>query len=166
MAYFYYLVETGKLREIKHTFPIRGHSFLPNDRDFTLTEKKKRNTDTVYHPEGWMDVIKSARRQNPFIVKALTQDMVKDFKGHFCNSLQTTFKDSKKTRVAFKDVRQFHYSEDHKGYVWVKYSMSEVEPWKKTTILKPGIKISMPKQAFSTQHFLHSFQSRKPKLRI
>ena len=85
MAYFYHHIETAKFDEILHTFPIRGHSFLPNDRDFALMEKKKRSTDTVYHPQGWLDIIASARRINPFTVTPLSQDMVKDYKGHISN---------------------------------------------------------------------------------
>lgn len=38
MAFLYSLVRLGKFKEIKHVFPIRGHSFLPCDRDFGLIE--------------------------------------------------------------------------------------------------------------------------------
>ena len=47
------------------------------------------------------------------------------------------------TKVAFKEVRVFHYSKDHKGQVWAKYSMSPVEPWIKFSIFKRGRSSSM-----------------------
>ena len=74
-----------------------------------------------------MDVISSARRQSLFTVTALTQSMVKDFKREVNCVLLTNFKDSTKTKIAFKEVRVFHYSKQHKGQVWAKYSMSPVE---------------------------------------
>lgn len=36
---------TGK---ITHTFPMRGHSYLPNDRDLGRTELKKRKQEQIY----------------------------------------------------------------------------------------------------------------------
>nr|CAH7751893.1 unnamed protein product [Callosobruchus chinensis] len=46
MVYFQYmLVHVLKLfKKITHIFPMRGHSFLPNDQDFALIEKKKKQT--------------------------------------------------------------------------------------------------------------------------
>ena len=42
MRYLFSLVYIGRFRYIRHTFPVRGHSFLPNDRDFGRTEVKKQ----------------------------------------------------------------------------------------------------------------------------
>lgn len=69
------LVWLGRFQHIRHFFPVRGHSFLPNDRDFGCTEQKKK-VERVYTPEGWHDVIHSARRRNPFIVIPVDQTMV------------------------------------------------------------------------------------------
>ena len=41
MHYLFTLVSTGRFSKITHIFPVRGHSFLPNDRDFGRTEMKK-----------------------------------------------------------------------------------------------------------------------------
>ena len=42
MHYLFSLVRMGKFKLIRHFFPLRGHSFLPCDRDFAKTETKKR----------------------------------------------------------------------------------------------------------------------------
>lgn len=39
-------------------FPVTGHSFLPADRVFALTEKKIRKCDTIVQPEEYEDIIK------------------------------------------------------------------------------------------------------------
>lgn len=46
---------------IKYIFPVRGHSFLPNDQDFALIEKKKRKRGIVELPEEWDELIRNAR---------------------------------------------------------------------------------------------------------
>ena len=40
---------------LRHTFPIRGHSFLPNDQDFGRTEVNKRQNERIYTPNQWTE---------------------------------------------------------------------------------------------------------------
>lgn len=54
------LVDTGRFDKVVHHFPIRGHSFLPNDRSFGTIKKKLRKYDRVYTPEQYQEIIKSA----------------------------------------------------------------------------------------------------------
>ena len=48
--FLYLLVKQGNFKRIQHVFPVRGHSFLPCDRDFGLIEQKKRRVDRIYTP--------------------------------------------------------------------------------------------------------------------
>ena len=57
MHYLFALVKTGRFQHIQHHFPIRGHSFLPNDRDFGKTETKKKKVERVYTADQWYDII-------------------------------------------------------------------------------------------------------------
>ena len=45
--YLFALVQLGKFHHIQHHFPVRGHLFLPNDRDFGCTELKKKKTEQI-----------------------------------------------------------------------------------------------------------------------
>ena len=49
MRFLFSLVQPGRFHEIQHHFPVRGHSFLPNDRDFGCTEARKRKTRACLH---------------------------------------------------------------------------------------------------------------------
>jgi hypothetical protein len=42
------LVDCGKYRRIEQFFPIRGHSFLPSDRDFGVIKRKLRKLNRAY----------------------------------------------------------------------------------------------------------------------
>lgn len=43
-----YLTDTGRFDKIEQYFPVRGHSFLPCDRDFSNIKKKLKKIDRVY----------------------------------------------------------------------------------------------------------------------
>jgi len=60
--YLFTSVKLGKFQHIQHHFPVRGHSFLPNDRDFGRTETQKRKTERAYTSDQWYEVMKSARK--------------------------------------------------------------------------------------------------------
>ena len=76
--YLYSLVKNGHFRRIQHIFPIRGHSFLPCDRDFGKTESK-RKVERIYTPQQWMEVIHSAKKTKPYTVVEVEQTMIHDF---------------------------------------------------------------------------------------
>ncbi|CAH2000018.1 unnamed protein product [Acanthoscelides obtectus] len=56
----YILVHALRLfKKVTHVFSIRGHSYLPNDQDFALIEKKKRRNSPEV-PEDWDALIQEA----------------------------------------------------------------------------------------------------------
>ena len=47
------LVHDGQFEQIDHFFLVRGHTFLPNDRDFSVIEREKRRWKKhTSHPTG------------------------------------------------------------------------------------------------------------------
>lgn len=58
--------------EIDHKFLCSGHSYLPCDQDFGLIEKSKKNYPNIFIPDDWHQVIKSARKKQPFVVIPMT----------------------------------------------------------------------------------------------
>lgn len=58
--------------------PVRGHSFLSDDRDFVEIEKLKRNTEYVPNPLFWKELIR-----NIYSVVDGHGFMIKDFTGTF-----------------------------------------------------------------------------------
>ena len=47
LHYLFCLAASGRFKHISHTFPVRGCSFLPNDRDFGRTEVSKTKHERV-----------------------------------------------------------------------------------------------------------------------
>ena len=99
MSFLFSLVSQGKFRHIRYTFPVTGHSFLPNDRDFGRTELAKRKNERVYTPTQWMEIIKGARKRKPFDVVPATQSLFLSFAIHFSPLFKKAIKSSKKASL-------------------------------------------------------------------
>ena len=60
--------------EIDHKFMISGHSYLPNDHDFGHIEQSSKTTMQIYVPDDWENVVRQARRKNPFTVSRMNRE--------------------------------------------------------------------------------------------
>ncbi|KAJ8894470.1 hypothetical protein PR048_007124 [Dryococelus australis] len=58
------LGEIKRFKDIKVTFPIRGHSFMPNDRDFGIIRRKLRKDERYYTVDEVAELIKHSSK-NP-----------------------------------------------------------------------------------------------------
>ena len=85
MHFLFSLIQVGHFRHIQHSFPVRGHSFLPSDRGFAKTKEMKRKVERVYVPEQWHDVIRSAKSK-PFTVVPVTREMIYDYQLYYSKS--------------------------------------------------------------------------------
>jgi len=75
------LTDMKKFDKIEHFFPIRGHSYLPCDRDFGLIKKKLRRVDRIYTVHEITEIVMtSSNNPEKFIVKEFQTEQVKDFK--------------------------------------------------------------------------------------
>ena len=144
LRYLFTLVATGRFRSIRHTFPVTGHSFLPNDRDFGRTELKKSKNKRVYTTQQWMD--------KPFKPVDCSQSMFLDYDRHFSEIFKKAPKDVMKKSLEIRKARILEYSNTHAAEVWVKYTMSEEEKWRKFSILKRGAMPSLPVATKSTKY--------------
>lgn len=82
LHFLYVLVHVLKMFDsITYLFPVRGHSYLPNDQDFSLISRKKRKTERVETPEGWDNLILQARaKPSPFRLIKVDRSMIFDTK--------------------------------------------------------------------------------------
>ena len=69
------------LEAIEHKFMVRGHSYLENDCDFALIEKRKKSS-SVLLLEDWATVIEGANLRNPFEVRKMKKKDFSSWKMH------------------------------------------------------------------------------------
>lgn len=74
------LVQTGRFETINQYFPQRGHSFLPNDRNFAAIKRVVRRYDRVYSLKQYVEMIVNSNRQSKFFVKLVKSEDIVNFK--------------------------------------------------------------------------------------
>ncbi|KAL1516149.1 hypothetical protein ABEB36_000068 [Hypothenemus hampei] len=72
--------DSGRFDTIKHYFPIRGHSFLPCDRDFECIKRKIRKMDRIYTLDEYVQLILDSSRTGRFSVEKVETNNILSFK--------------------------------------------------------------------------------------
>lgn len=154
ICFWNWIISRKLFKRIDHKFLVRGHTYLPNDRDFSHIEKHK-SSSRVFIPEQWEEVVASARVENPYKIQRMTSDLFFDF-----NDLEKEHtrrkKDSSNNTVLISKVTWMNFgqavvlvdgkevTEMHSNEVWLRYTYSSTEAWSKVSLLK-GRKKSEPK---------------------
>ena len=66
---------------INHKFMVSGHSYLPNDRDFGSVETARHQTQHLYIPQHWYELVRKAHHANPFRVCEMETSNFKSLHG-------------------------------------------------------------------------------------
>lgn len=65
----------AELTSIEQHFYVSGHSYNSCDRSFALIERQKHNTENIYVPEHWVNVIRQSKKTDPkFVVTEMASD--------------------------------------------------------------------------------------------
>lgn len=149
MHFLLSLIENETYRRIDHYFLIRGHTFLPNDRDFSCIELRKK-VDRALIPKDWVNIIKDSRLVQPFEVVEIKQEDIFDHKTLAEEKFKKSFTDSFGQKLKFREVMWFSYgeseiynetftelvTEEHPKEVWCRYTHNSMEPWKRVNAYK------------------------------
>lgn len=77
------LTDNGCFNKICHFFPIRGHSFLPCDRNFALVKKALKKHDRIFTLHQITELIIQSSQKHKFTVKEVSTEEVYNFKDHW-----------------------------------------------------------------------------------
>ena len=76
---FLALTDTGRFDRIEQYYPIRGHSYLPFDRDFAVMKRKLERYDRVYTVHQITELIITFSITGKFTVKEVATEDIIDF---------------------------------------------------------------------------------------
>lgn len=115
---FMALVSLEKFQIINQYFPIRGHSFLPCDRDFGVVKRSLKKFDHTYTLEEYTKRISECPRKQKFTVKVPKTEDILDFKQwwpkHYkktCVSAESQGRGTHKDlKVSFKINQFMHFT--------------------------------------------------------
>ena len=108
---------------------LSGHSFLPNDRDFSSIELAKKRHPTVYVPNEWYELVKGCHHKNPFVVSAMATEnfvSVKSLTAHVVNRKQN----NNNAKVNWLKILWLRVSRDNLYQFFYQYSLNDWEAWK------------------------------------
>lgn len=123
------LVDNGKFQKIVHRFPVRGHSFLPCDRDFGVFKRKIKKMDRVFLPNDYCSIIANSKK-NVTVKMVSTDDILNFSKWWPPLYKKTTLSDDSRGKNVPKDQKisftpsqfyEFVYSSEHPGKVIAKF---------------------------------------------
>ena len=147
------LINKGQFTRIDHKYLVRGHTYLPNDRDFALIEKKE-DSAMVHLPEGWEKVIKEARiATTPFRVQKMSNENFYNF-APITKEFTMRKKDAAGAPELISTANWMNFGEgeeggkvvSHPGEFWMKATFSAYEPWQTVCILKGRKKVAPLKE--------------------
>ena len=75
-----YLTDSGRFKKIQKFFSLRGHSFLPCDRDFGTISKTLRQQDRIYTLHEVTNLIIQSAKPGKFQVKEVSTSDILIFK--------------------------------------------------------------------------------------
>lgn len=141
VQYCYTMVKIKeRFDKITHIFPVRGHSYLPNDTDFSRIEKIKRTHETVYTPAAWIELVKEL-----YDVVSVSTDMILDYKGHLSHFFKRNVTRNKH-KFLISTYKVFEYCKTHKHEIRVSIDMNSVT-YDDFNIEKANVSVSMPTEA-------------------
>ena len=158
------LVHDGQFEQIDHFFLVRGHTFLPNDRDFSVIERRKK-VEKAYLPSDWVRVVSTAKTTKPFETVHMKQEEFLDHKLVATKSSKVKFTDSTNHALTFREVVWFSYGKSseydtetsdlslvcHPEEIWCRYTYSTMEQWKKIKPLKRGAFVVEPQRLYHSR---------------
>ena len=130
VEFLYCLVHVLKIFEkVTYLFPIRGHSYLPNDQDFSLIGKKKKSTIKVEIPEMWDKIVEEARKHpSPFHLKIMTHEDFIDMK----NAVEPFFLKTPKPPLKLHEFRMMLFQKEDK-HIYLRKSY--YGPWERHIVI-------------------------------
>lgn len=136
---YYVLVHVGNFDEIIHSFLVPGHTFMPSDGDFGVIEKKARKVDYLFTVDDWKKVVKEARVRDPFQVIDMKSSDFLNLKNLFDTVAKDVVSEDNK-KVGIRNVTSVKVSKNNPGFIFFKYSYSDIETWTKVRMFKkqPG----------------------------
>lgn len=116
------LTMNGRFSVIHQYYPIRGHSFLPCDRNFSVVKRAVKRLDRIYSPQEYEEIVKGAKKRQPhFQVKRIENEDILNFKDWWPKHFKKTCKDIEKHNVNFNlsKYRYLQYNGQFAGYIKV-----------------------------------------------
>jgi len=104
-----------QLKKITHRFMWSGHSYLPNDCDFSHIEKRKKAAVAITRPQQYIHLMKSARKSKSYHVYQMEKEDMLDI-SKLAGNYSKPKKDSRDQPVKLLQMHEMIYERGFSGY--------------------------------------------------
>jgi len=104
-----------QLKKIPHRFMWSGHSYLPNDCDFSHIKKRKKAAVAITSPQQYIHLMKSARKSKPYHVYQMEKEDILDI-SKLTGNYSKPKKDSRDQTVKLLQMHEMIYERVFSGY--------------------------------------------------
>lgn len=73
------MIHSGRFTKVSHVCFQAGHTYMQADHDFAIIEKAKRNCQYLYTPEDYINLVKTCKLKNKFVVHKMSQEEFLDW---------------------------------------------------------------------------------------
>jgi hypothetical protein len=130
-------------RRVDIIFPAVGHTFLVNDRAFSVIERFGRGA-TIHQPADWVNVVGfKAFKTFQYAEQLFRQHFFKwkDYlKPKYSVLSRAVLAPNAGKKIRFSECMRFNLGENgritHPGILWFKYTLYDDAPWYKSKILR------------------------------
>lgn len=148
VRYLLSLTDTKRFEKVFHYFPVRGHSYLPCDRQFAVVKRVVRKADRVYVPKDYVEMIVTSSNKGAYSVKMVDTLDIFDFQAWWPSfykkttlSLESASRRvprNQKVQFAIASFSHFEFNSERQGTVVVSEMIDGLV--KHTFLLKlPGV---------------------------
>jgi len=120
-----YIASSGAAT-FEQRFMKSGHSFLPNDADFGVIERAKGRQE-IFVPEHWMQLVRQARKKDPFTVVAMKQSEFVTLADYIKTKAVNRKKTSDGEKVEWLQIQWLRFEKERPLVMKFKYSLGDGE---------------------------------------
>lgn len=110
------LTDTGRFKTVKQFFPLRGHSYNPCDRKFSVIKRPIKKCDRIYTPREVCELIANAEKSHPGTVTPVETDMIVAYSKWWPmfykkNTVSIETQHLQKSQKVMFSISKYHYFE-------------------------------------------------------
>lgn len=107
------LVDSSRFTKVQQFYPVRGHSFLPCDRDFGVIKRSLRKIDRIYSIHEYTEIIIKSSKNNKFVVKEVSTADILNWKDWWPSYYKKTCLSNESVRCPRNEKQSFSISKMH-----------------------------------------------------
>ncbi len=125
VSFLHYSLYSSHLVSVEIKYLVSGHTAMDVDSMHSTIETAKKRQQNVYIPSDWENIIKGARKADPYIIIPLVYDDFMNFKAYSSQMQFNTKIDDQAKSIKWTKIRAVKLTKEDPGTLYVKYDFED-----------------------------------------